>query len=384
MEPSFYVPDEAISLFRQAVPRGEKLEAEWKKLFDAYAAKYPDLATEWKRFRQGQLPEGWQNAIPDLGKEKPIATRAASGKVLNGLASVLPNLISGAADLAESTNTHIKDGGSFGQTPGGRNIHYGVREHCMGGVLNGMALSEMLIPVGGTFFIFTDYMRPAMRIAALMKANVIYILTHDSIGLGEDGPTHQPVEHLAAFRAMPNMTMIRPADATETAVAWEIAVSRRKGPVGLVLTRQKLPVIDRTRFAPASMVKKGGYVLADAESGKPDLILISTGSEVSICMQAWEKLTSDGIAARVVSLPCWELFDEQPIEYKQEVLPPDVSARIAVESASALGWRQYVGDRGAIIAMHSFGASAPAETSMEKFGFTSENIIAKARELLKK
>ena len=384
LQPDFYVPEEALSFFRQAVARGEKFEAEWNKLFQEYATKYPDLAVQWKTFRNGELPDGWQKAIPDLSKEKPIATRAASGKVLNGLASVLPNLISGSADLAESTNTHIKDGGSFGRTACGRNIHYGVREHCMAAVLNGMALSEMLIPVGGTFFIFTDYMRPAMRIAALMKANVIYILTHDSIGLGEDGPTHQPVEHLAAFRAMPNMIMIRPADATETAVAWEIAVSRREGPVGLVLTRQKLPVIDRTRFAPASMVKKGGYILADSKNDKPNVILISTGSEISICMQAWEKLTSEGIAARIVSLPSWELFEEQPIEYKQEVLPPDIHARVAVEAGSALGWRRYVGDRGTIIAMHSFGASAPAETSMEKFGFTPENIIAKARELLNK
>jgi transketolase len=254
----------------------------------------------------------------------------------------------------------------------------------MAAVMNGIALSNMLIPAGGTFFIFSDYMRPAMRLAALMRTNVIYVLTHDSIGLGEDGPTHQPVEHLAAFRAMPNMTMIRPADASETAIAWEIAISRRKGPVGLILTRQKLPVIDRSRYAPAELVKKGGYVLAEAQKGKPQLILISTGSEISICMQAWENLSSQGVATRVVSLPSWELFEEQPEEYKREVLPPDVWARIAVETGSALGWRQYVGDRGKIIAMHSFGASAPAETSMEKFGFTPENIIAKSMELLGK
>ena len=312
-----------------------------------------------------------------------MATRVASGKVLANLVNVLPNLVAGSADLAESTNTHLKDKGSFGKHPAGRNIHFGIREHCMGGVMNGMALSGMLIPVGGTFFIFSDYMRPAMRIAALMKLNTIYVLTHDSIGLGEDGPTHQPVEHLASFRAMPNMTVLRPGDATETVIAWEIALTRRQGPVLMVLTRQKLPVIDRTRFASAENARKGGYVLADAPEKNPEVILMATGSEVSIILNAYEKLVADGIRARAVSLLSWEIFNEQPEEYREEVLPAAVSARIAVEAAAGFGWQQYVGNHGHIICMKSFGASAPAEVNMEKFGFTPENVIAKAKSLFK-
>ncbi len=382
LEPLFHIPAEALQHFRKAIERGREMEATWNRQFESYSREFPELAALWKRLQSGQLPENWRQAIPDLSKEKAIATRVASGKVLNSLASVLPHLISGSADLAESTNTWLKDGGSFERTSVGRNIHYGVREHCMGGVLNGIALSKMMIPVGGTFFIFTDYMRPAIRIAALMGISPIYVLTHDSIGLGEDGPTHQPIEHLASLRAMPNMTVIRPADATETAVAWEIAITRKKGPVALILTRQKVPVIDRSRFASAEETKKGGYILADALEGNPRLILIATGSEVSIALQAWETLNQQSIATRIVSLPCWELFEEQPLEYRQKVLPPSVQARIAVEAASPFGWKQYVGDHGIVLGMTTFGASAPVEANMKNFGFTPDHIVAAAEQLL--
>lgn len=379
LEPAFHIPERALSVFRAAIQRGERRESEWNRLFEQYTAQFPDLAAQWRRYLSGELPDGWHKAIPDLSKEKPMATRAASGKVLNALADAMPNLIGGSADLAESTNTHLKDKGSFGKDALGRNLHFGIREHCMGGVLNGIALSKMLIPFGGTFFVFSDYMRPSIRIASILKAHAIYVFTHDSIGLGEDGPTHQPIEHLASLRAMPGLTLIRPADATETAAAWEVAVSHDNGPVALVLSRQKVPVIDRSRFAPASMVKKGAYILADAADQKPSVILIATGTEVALALEAWEKLKAEGIAARVVSMPSWELFREQPAEYRDQVLPPQIKARIAIEAAAVFGWREYVGDAGIVIGMESFGASAPAEILMEKFGFTAANIIAKAK-----
>ena len=382
LEPTFLVPDDVLQHFRKALDRGRQQEAEWQAKFEEYSRKYPAEAARWKQMSSGTLPDGWRNALPDLSKEKGMATRAASGKVMNALANALPNFIAGSADLAESTLTHLKDKGSFGKQPGGRNMHFGIREHCMGGVLNGMALSGMLIPAGGTFFIFSDYMRPAMRIASLMKLNPIYVLTHDSIGLGEDGPTHQPVEHLASFRAMPNMTVLRPGDATETVAAWEIAVTRKKGPVCLILTRQKLPVIDRTKYAPLENAKKGGYVVADAPDGKPDVILLATGSELSVIMSAYEKLSAEGIKARVVSMLSWEIFEEQSADYREQVLPSGVQKRIAVEAASAFGWSRYVGSQGDIIAMKSFGASAPVEANMEGFGFTPENVVAKAKALL--
>lgn len=378
-EPTFYVPEEALQEFRKAVDRGRQQESEWNRRMEAYTTAFPDLAAEWKRFGSRELPSGWQQAIPDLSKEKPMATRAASGKVLNALANAIPNLIGGSADLAESTNTHLKDKGSFGQDRCGRNLHFGIREHCMAGVMNGIALSKMLIPFGGTFFVFSDYMKPSIRIASLLKAHVVYVFTHDSIGLGEDGPTHQPIEHLAALRALPGLRLIRPADATETATAWEIAMSAH-GPCALVLTRQKLPVIDRAKFAPASGAKQGAYVLADANS--PTVILMATGSEVSIALEAWEKLNAEGVATRVVSMPCWDLFREQPRAYRDQVLPPQIKRRISIEAASTFGWKEFVGDEGISIGMEGFGASAPAETLMEQFGFTAANIIAKAKSLL--
>lgn len=382
LEPTFYVPDEVLKHFRDAGNRAAKKETEWNERVRSYAKAFPDLAAQLDRMLRGELPNGWQKSIPDLSKEAAMATRVASGKVLAALSNAIPNLLVGSADLAESTNTLLKDKGSFGKDPGGRNIHYGVREHSMGAILNGIALSKMVIPVGATFFIFSDYMRPAIRIGSLMKISPIYVFTHDSIGLGEDGPTHQPVEHLASLRAMPNLTVIRPADATETAVAWEIAISRRQGPVALILTRQKLPVIDRTKFAPANLTAKGGYVLSDPPNGKPSLILMGSGSEVSLILKASELLNQEGIATRVVSMPSWEIFDQQPRQYHEEVFPPAIKARISVEAGSTVGWKNYVGDQGLLIGMETFGGSAPYEELMKHFGFTVENIVAKAETLV--
>jgi transketolase len=382
LDPPFHIPPDALRHFRQSVEKGRRTEEDWMRRFDTYAKEYPDLAATWNQWSKGELPEGWEKSIPDLSGEKGLATRQASGKAVNALANTLPNLLGGSADLAESTNLILKDKGSFHITRDGRNIHFGIREHCMGGILNGIALSRMLIPVGGTFFVFSDYMRPSIRIAALMKAHAIYIFTHDSIGLGEDGPTHQPIEHLASLRAMPGLTLIRPADATETTVAWELAVSRNKGPVALVLTRQKLPVIDRKKFSSADGVRQGGYVLADSKQGELQLILIATGSEVTVALQAWETLSNEGIGVRVVSLPSWDIFEEQSQEYRNSVLPKNVIARLAIEAAAPFGWKQYVGDHGDVIGMTSFGASAPVDALMKHFGFTAENVVTRAKKLL--
>ncbi len=384
LEPTFYIPDEVLRHFRQNVEKGRRNEEDWNRRFEAYRKEYPELADTFQKWLKGELPENWQKAIPDLSNEKPMATRQASAKVFAALAEVLPNMIGGSADLVESTFIEFKNSGSLHDTPTGRNIHFGIREHAMGAIENGIAVSKMLIPVGATFFVFSDYMKPAVRIAALMKANTIYVWTHDSIGLGEDGPTHQPIEHLAALRAMPGINIIRPADATETAVAWELAISLKKGPVGLILTRQKLPVIDRKKFASADGVRKGGYVLADAQQGPPELILIATGSEIAITLEAWEKLSAEGIATRVVSLPCWELFDEQSTEYRESVLPSAVKNRLAIEAASTLGWERYTGQYGDMIGMTTFGASAPVDDVMKHFGFTVDNVVARAKELRKR
>lgn len=381
LEPTFYIPDEVLRNFRQCVEKGRRSEEDWNRRFEAYRKEYSDLADTFQKWLKGELPENWQKAIPDLSAEKPMATRQASAKVFAALAEVLPNMIGGSADLVESTFIDFKNSGSLHDTPTGRNIHFGIREHAMGAIENGIAVTKMLIPVGATFFVFSDYMKPAVRIAALMKANTIYVWTHDSIGLGEDGPTHQPIEHLAALRAMPGINIIRPADATETAIAWELAISLKQGPVGLILTRQKLPVIDRKKFASADGVRKGGYVLADAQQG-PVLILIATGSEVSLAMEAWEKLSAEGIATRVVSLPCWEIFDQQSAEYRESVLPANVKNRLAIEAASTLGWERYTGQYGDMIGMTTFGASAPVDDVMKHFGFTVDNVIARAKELL--
>ena len=384
LEPAFYIPDEALTHFREALQKGRAQEAEWQARFDAYAAAFPELAEEWIKGMSGQLPEGWIEKIPIFTPAVGnLATREASGKVLNVIAQSLPTLIGGSADLAPSNNTHLKGYGDFQRSSrGGRNFHFGVREHAMGSILNGMALHGGVTPYGGTFLVFSDYMRPAIRVAALSHIHVIYVFTHDSIGLGEDGPTHQPIEHLSSLRAMPNLTVIRPADATETAVAWRVALEHRNGPVALALTRQKLPVLDRTKFPPAELLLKGAYILADADQGHPRVILIATGSEVQVALEAWGRLADEGIPARVVSMPSWELFDRQPEAYRNEVLPPTVTARLAIEAGSPHGWHRYVGLLGGVIGMTRFGASAPIQVLMQQFGFTPEHVVSRAKELL--
>jgi len=384
LEPEFDVPDAALAHYRKAVEKGAQLESEWQHRFDAYAATHPDLAKEWERAMKGDLPEGWDAALKKYQPKGAIATRRAFGEALNLVAPQLFNLIGGSADLAPSTDTNQKGMGDFlaGHYEG-RILHFGVREHAMGGALNGMMLHGGVIPFGGTFLIFSDYMRGSIRLAALMNLPVVYIFTHDSIGLGEDGPTHQPIEQLAGLRAIPNFTVIRPADAAETAVAWHLALSRRKGPVALILTRQKVPLIDRNRYASADRLERGAYVLNEAEDKSPELILIATGSEVHLALQAAQMLEDDGVAVRVVSMPSWELFEQQPVSYRTSVLPPEVTARISIEAASTFGWERYVGWNGAMIGINRFGASAPGEVVMREFGFTAENIVDHARQLLK-
>jgi transketolase len=381
-EPAFFVPDEALAEFRKAVERGREWQDEWNDRFAAYESRYPDDAASWRSALSGTLPAGWDAGLPRFTAGESTSTRAASGKVLNALAANLPTLIGGSADLAPSTSTYLRGYGDFEADEWcGHNMHFGVREHAMGGIVNGMARHGGVIPYGATFLVFSDYMRPSLRIAALMQAPSYFIFTHDSIGLGEDGPTHQPVEHLASLRAMPNLTVLRPADANETVACWRLAL-HRNGPVALVLTRQDLPVLGETDRIDAG-VPRGGYVLADAPDGRPDVMLIATGSEVSMAMAAREKLAGQGIQARVVSLPSWEVFEEQPLEYRDAVLPPDVKARVAVEAAASFGWHRYVGDAGAVIGLDHFGASAPGEIVLREFGFTPENVVATATRVLK-
>ena len=383
-EPEFYVPQEALDHFRQVAERGQSQETQWRTRFAAYAAAYPELAAQWDPILQGELPQGWQESLPTfLPEGGELATRQASGKVLNAIAAQLPTLIGGSADLAPSTDTLLKGWEEFHLSPRGRNLRFGVREHAMGAILNGMALHGGIRPYGATFLVFADYMRPSIRLAALTKLPVIYVFTHDSIGVGEDGPTHQPIEHLASLRAIPNLTVIRPADATETAVAWKLALERRTGPVALILTRQKLPVLDRRIFPPADLVAQGAYTLAEAEAGPLRLILMATGSEVHAALQARKLLEAKGIGTRVVSMPSWELFAEQSKAYREEVLPAAVKARLAVEAASPMGWREYVGEQGDVLGISRFGASAPGAVLLEKYGFTPENIAVRAEALLR-
>jgi transketolase len=399
LDPPFYIPGEALAHFRQAVARGRTWQAEWQQRFDAYAQEYPALASEFLRLLKGDLPDGWDANIPTFTTEKPVPTRVASSQVLNAIAPKLPTLIGGSADLNPSTQTALKGQGDF-QNPqvagpgtqgavggvwgySGRNLHFGVREHAMGTILNGLALHGGIRPYGATFLVFSDYMRPPMRLAAMMKLPVIYVFTHDSVGLGEDGPTHQPVEQLAALRAIPGLTVIRPADANETAVAWRVAIVHRQGPVVLALTRQNVPVIDRTRYASAEGLARGAYVLAEAASGQPAIILIAAGSEVPLALGAYEQLAQQGIAARVVSMPSWELFDQQPQAYRDEVLPPSVTARLAIEAGVPQGWHKYVGSAGEVIALNRFGASAPFKVLFEHFGFTVENVVRVACSVLR-
>jgi transketolase len=380
--PPFLVPEDVQQEFRRAVERGKMWEAEWRKRCEAHAAAFPAEAARWESFMSGQLPEGWDAALPTYAPSDPaVATRAVSGKVLQAVHSKLGNLLGGSADLAPSNNTYVTDGGEFqAGNPSGRNFRFGVREHAMGATANGMAVHGGLRPYVATFLIFSDYMRPAIRLAALMEASVIFIFTHDSIGLGEDGPTHQPVEHLMALRAVPGLRVIRPADAVETVDAWRAALTHR-GPTCLILTRQNLPILDRSRAQSGGGVARGAYVLAEAEGGKPQTILIATGSEVAVAVGAQKILQGKGVAARVVSMPSWELFESQPQAYRDAVLPPAVTARLAVEAGSPLGWFKYVGLGGDVVGMTRFGASAPAKLLFEQFGFTPENVAARALKL---
>ena len=384
----FYIPEEALAHFREAVPNGEKLESEWNALVEKYEEKHPDEGKTWRTTMSGELPAGWEDHLPKFEDAKSVATRVASGEVINALAPVMPMLIGGSADLGVSNNTDIKESHSFeADAYDGRILHFGVREHAMGATLTGMSLNGGLIPYGGTFMTFSDYMRPAIRLAALSEVQVIYVFTHDSIGLGEDGPTHQPIEHLAALRAIPHLFVIRPADSLEVSEAWRIAILRRHAPTALALTRQKVPVIDRKRFAKADGLQRGAYVLADAEAADgsvttPKLILIATGSEVSLTLEAREKLQGEGVPTRVVSFPCWELFDEQSQEYRDEVLPPGVSARLAVEAGVRQGWDRFVGPKGEVICLDRFGASAPGDIALKELGFNVDNVLKRTRALL--
>ena len=380
---SFYVPEQVIKIFEECINKGKKAESIWKEKFEEYCSKYPVLSKKLNDSLNDSLNKGWDANLPDFSKnEGPIATRAASGKILNAIAENIPYLIGGSADLAPSNNTIIKSSHDFQKNMfDGRNIRFGVREHAMGGIMSGIALHKGLRPYGGTFFVFADYMRPAIRLAALMKLPIIYIFTHDSIAVGEDGPTHQPVEHLAGLRAIPGLTVIRPADATETIEAWRLAAKTTDCPIALILSRQKLPVIDRKIYSSADKLVNGAYILSDSD-GKPDIILIATGSEVHIALKAEKILKEKGISVRVVSMPSWELFEKTSQEYKDKVLLPDVNIRIAVEAGISMGWERYTGSSGAVIGINEFGASAPGNMVMEKFGFTSENIVQKAIELL--
>jgi transketolase len=419
----FYVPDEALTHFREALERGAQQESEWKELVEKYRTKHDELGNLWQQTVSGELPKDWEQHLPGFEDAKPVATRVASGQVINALAPHLPMLIGGSADLGVSNNTDIKDSGSFeAGSYEGRIVHFGVREHAMGATLTGMSLNGGLIPYGGTFMCFSDYMRPSIRLACLSEVQVIYVFTHDSVGLGEDGPTHQPIEHLAALRAIPHLFVIRPADVHEVREAWRLAILRRHAPTALALTRQKVALIDRKTHAPAEGLRRGGYVLAeadgavarlsgraqgdrgnevstgsgsdrvgvrsptvregDAEDHTPMLILIATGSEVSLALEAREQLQKDGIPTRVVSMPCVELFEEQSQDYRDEVLPASVTARLAIEAGVRQGWDRYVGAKGDVICLKRFGASAPGDVALENLGFNIENVVTRAKGML--
>ncbi len=384
-EPDFLIPGDVAAHFQQAIDKGRDAETRWQAAFEAYRQNFKEPAAEWDRWMSGRLPDDWENDIPVFeADEKGMATRVSSGTVLNALAPKIANLIGGSADLAPSTKTLISGEADYqAANYAGRNLRFGVREHTMGGILNGMALHGALIPYGATFLVFSDYMRPAIRLAALTKLKVIYVFTHDSIGLGEDGPTHQPVEQLAALRAMPNLTVIRPCDAIETAEAWRAAIIHRSGPVALALSRQNVPTLDRiSKYAPADGLHRGAYILSEAAGNKPDVVLVASGSEVHIALEAAEMIRASGPAVRVVSMPCWELFDAQPPEYRRHILPAAVKAKIAIEAGSPQGWHRYVGEFGDIIALDHFGASAPYKMLYEKFGLTAKRVVEKALEIV--
>jgi transketolase len=401
VEPLFNIPSDALAHFREAVPQGKQEEAQWQDRFSDYAAKHPQLAQEFQALMRGELPAGWDADIPVFPADaKGMMTRVASGKVMNAIAPKLPSLMGGSADLDPSTHTALKGAGDFessdrssGDTQGstgggwsyaGRNVHFGIREHGMGAIANGLAVHGGIIAYASTFLIFSDYMRPPMRLAAIMEQRVVYVFTHDSIALGEDGTTHQPVEQIANLRAVPRLVVIRPCDANETAYAWRFAIETRDHPVALVLTRQEVPTLDRTRYAPAENMKRGAYILADAANGKPDIILVATGSEVGLIVEARQELEKRNIQVRLVSMPSWELFDAQPEEYRHSVFPPSVRARLAVEAGVTQGWHRYVGDLGDVIGLDHFGSSAPASVLLREYGFTVENVCKRALALLEK
>ena len=395
VDPPFFVPGEALENFRRTLDGGRGAEEKWNRRIADYSEQFPDLAGEFMQLIKGELPENWASDLPSFPPDaKGMATRAASGKVIHAMGSHLPTLIGGSADLNPSTKTVLKDAGDFespeshpadlqgavggGWSYGGRNVHFGVREHAMGSIANGIAAHGGMIPYTATFFVFSDYMRPPIRLAALMELGVVFVFTHDSIGVGEDGPTHQPIEQLAALRAVPGLTVIRPCDANETATAWRIAIENRHGPVALVLTRQDVPTLDRTFYAPADGVRRGAYVLADPPDGKIDIVLIASGSEVGLITAARQILAEKGIGARIVSMPSWELFEAQPRDYRDKTLPPSIPARLAVEAGVSQGWERYVGDKGGTISLDHFGASAPAKAIFEKFGYTVDNVVVQA------
>jgi transketolase len=398
-EPLFYIPEKAGKYFRKAIERGKSAETEWSDRFSAYSRAFPDLARAFQQVMRDELPDGWDRDIPVFpADEKGMATRVAAGKVMNAVAVRLPALIGGSADLNPSTHTALSGLGDF-EPPGvtvpdkqggvdgvwsyaGRNIYFGVREHGMGAILNGLAAHVGVVPFGATFLIFSDYMRPPIRLAAMMKLHVIYVFTHDSIALGQDGSTHQPVEQLAGLRAVPGLTVIRPGDANETAVAWRVALEAGDHPVALILTRQNVPTLDRTQCATADGLRRGAYVLADAANGKPDVILIASGSEVGLIMAARQTLHERNVMARVVSMPSWELFNAQPRSYRDHVLLPSIRARLAVEAGASQGWHRYVGDGGDVLGVDRFGASAPGDIVMCEYGFTAENVSKRALAML--
>ncbi|HEY2188673.1 MAG TPA: transketolase C-terminal domain-containing protein, partial [Caldimonas sp.] len=397
-EPPFLVPAEASRHFRAAIERGALAESDWKARMDRYRTAFPELARELDTRLGGEMPDDWDVDMPTFPADaKGMATRVAGGKVMNAIGAKLPALFGGSADLDPSTHTALKGLGDFnppasgppvegsdpaGWSYAGRNVHFGVREHAMGAIVNGLAAHGGFVPYGSTFLIFSDYMRPPIRLAALMGLHVVHVFTHDSLALGEDGPTHQPVEQLASLRAVPNLTLLRPADANETAVAWQIAVATRGRPVLLALTRQDVPTLDRGRFASAEGVRRGAYVLSDAEGGRPALILIASGSEVGLIVAAAEALGREGIAVRLVSMPSWDLFEAQPQAYRDAVLPPSVHARLAVELGVEQGWSRYVGERGRMVGVDRFGASAPAQVLLKEYGFTVEHVVDEARKVL--
>lgn len=381
-EQHFIIPDDVLNYYREKGDKGISLQQKWQELWEQYRKAYPELASSYEKQSKDQYPEGWQKDLPVFEpSDQKMATRQASGKVLNAIAGHFPGLIGGSADLGPSTETHLKQYDSFtSENRAGHNFHFGVREHAMGAVLNGMALTKGIIPYGATFLIFSEYMRPPIRLAAIMKIRPIYVFTHDSIGLGEDGTTHQPVEQLISLRAIPNMTVIRPADANETAAAWRVALEHQDGPVALVLTRQGLPILDQSKYTKATALEKGAYLLSEAAD--PQLILIATGSEVHLALEAQQALRTEGIAANVVSMPSWELFEKQDEAYKEKILPKAMKKRLAIETGSPLGWHRYVTDEGAIHGMTTFGESAPAADLFKEFGFTVDNIVTKAKALV--